>query len=204
MNEEEVRVLIEQAKKEVMTYLEQDINKERAQHIIARYHAAVLGNFVPWMAAAAVSARSVEARFACEENIFVEMHDDHPGILEVFTRETHANLYGDETEKVKNSVAAMRKTISKMHGIKNVTVCAILEGTSEVFIPYLAKLSKLCESNNQQYTDIHGIADVAHADRFVWALAHESHHHTDAEDAIKVSINETLALLKAIFYGGMT
>jgi hypothetical protein len=46
------------------------------------------------MAAAAVSVRSLEARFACEENIYVEIAQNHIGMLDEFAAAAGAHTHG--------------------------------------------------------------------------------------------------------------
>jgi hypothetical protein len=50
---------------------------------------------------------------------------------------------------------------------------------------------------------VHGIADISHADQFLWALEHEMKKVkiNEAEKAIEEVLAKGYALLKAIFLG---
>lgn len=176
-----------------------EISKEKARLIIEKYTAAIQGNFVNWMAAAAVSARSVEGRFAAEENIYVEMKEDHPTMLRNFAHAAQAEPELKSYQLVNESVTKVSKIVSKMSGAENLTLMALLENTSAVFIPFLADRAKQLGSTNFIYTNVHGEADVEHADQFLWALTHEKEHYPDFDRRMKETIEVTLKMLKEIF-----
>lgn len=172
---------------------------EQCRTIIQKYVAAIQGNFVNWMAAAAVSGRSVQARFAAEENIYVEMRDDHPGMLRRFAVAAHAEPTAEQYTAVEPLVQEVRVMVAEMSGAKNTALMGALESTSAEFIPFLAALAKKLGSSDFQYTDIHGEADVEHADQFLWALSHEQKHYPDFDTQFDVSLAVTLRLLRTIF-----
>lgn len=175
------------------------ISEEGARKILGKYTAAIEGNFVNWMAAAAVSSRSVQSRFAAEENIYVEMKDDHPGMLRSFVRSAGAEPTIDNYQAIYGAVNSIRRLVSQMSGAENIALMAILENSSAVFIPFLADLVKKLGSTNLFYTDVHGVADIKHADQFVWALTYEKEHYPDFDLRIDKTGKTVLELLKEIF-----
>lgn len=170
-----------------------------ARQVIGRYIAAIEGNFVSWMAATAVSCRSLQARFAVEENLYVEMHENHPGMLRSFAKAAGSEPCLEDFQAVQVEVDKIRVLVGEMSGLKNLTLMAALENTSAVFIPVLAELARNAGSKDLSYTDIHGEADVAHAEQFLWALEYESKHYTDPEVATQMVLELASKLLECIF-----
>lgn len=175
------------------------ISEESARKILGKYTAAIEGNFVNWMAAAAVSSRSVQSRFAAEENIYVEMKDDHPGMLRSFVKSAGAEPTTDHYLAVSEAVNSMRRLVGQMSGAENITLMAMLENSSGVFIPFLADLAKKLGSTNLLYTDVHGVADIKHADQFVWALTYEKEHYADFDLRMDKTSEAVLKFLKEVF-----
>jgi hypothetical protein len=175
------------------------ITPEGARRIVARYTAAVEGNFVAWMGAAVVTARSLQGRYASAENLFVEIRDDHASMLHAFSATAQALPDKDHFVHIEHDVLAIRAMVSEMSGIKNLALMAALENLSAVFIPYLQSLAVICGSDNIAYTMIHGEADVKHADQFLWALAEECTHHNDPLPMVDDALTKTTKLLKTIF-----
>ena len=58
--------------------------------MIARYTAVLEGNFIYWMTAAYLSAKSEEARPILLDNLREEIGDCHPAMLRKFTIAAHA------------------------------------------------------------------------------------------------------------------
>ena len=176
---------------------------EEARTIIRRYTAVIEGNFMAWMGAAALTARSIQGRYAAEENLWVELKDDHAGMLRAFAQAANANPGSNDYAAINDVVSSMRKMVSEMSGLKNLALMAVLENTSATFIPVLEKLAVQLGSTNLVYTKIHGEADVAHADQFTWALEHEIAHHPEAEKQINEAVALSTDFLKKIFSTGV-
>lgn len=174
-------------------------SKEEAVFIIRRYTAAIEGNFVSWMGAAAISARSVEGRYAASENLWVEMKDNHAGMLRAFAKAAGAEPEKADYQSVENAVESIRTMVAEMSGLKNLTLMAVLENTSAEFIPPLEKLAQQLGSTNLTYTKVHGEADIAHADQFTWAVGHESTHYPNADKQIAAAVDAAIKFLEVIF-----
>src|SRR5205807_3881071 len=60
------------------------LSVDEQRGIIARYTAVLEGNFIYWMTAADLSARSDEAHAIIQDNLLEEVRDNHPGMLRKF------------------------------------------------------------------------------------------------------------------------
>lgn len=195
----DVKSKLVQATTEIQIALPVQPSDEQARSFLSRYSAAIEGNFIAWMGAAALTARSIQGRYAAEENLWVEIKDDHAGMLHSFIKSTHAEPGSDDYAAIELAVADIRNLLGSMSGLKNLTLMAVLENTSTTFIPLLAKLAKQLGSTNLAYTNVHGEADIAHADQFTWAVEHEMTHHENAEQKIDEAIATSINLLRTIF-----
>lgn len=160
------------------------LSNEQCARIIKRYSAAIGPNFVVWMAAAIVACRSVEGRFAASENVYIEVKDNHPGMLRDFAKRSQAEPDPADYTFVAPHVDRIQAEISKMSGLYLITLMGVLESTSAEFIPWLAEASRKLGNTDFHYTDVHGDADVEHADQFRWALEKEAALHTDPNATI--------------------
>ncbi len=176
-----------------------EISDDQARLIICRYIAAIEGNFVSWMGATAITARSVQGRYAASENLWVEMKDDHAGMLRAFARGAGAEPRTEDYQAVAVAVQSIRAMVGEMSGLKNLTLMAVLENTSAEFIPMIEKFAVQLGTHDLTYAKIHGEADAAHADQFAWALEHEMFHHEAAEKVVNDAIGVTVEFLKTIF-----
>lgn len=176
------------------------LSKEQAKKIIQRYTAAIEGNFLSWMGGGAISARSVISKFAVDENLWVEIKDNHPGMLRKFAKDCNAEPNSEDYRYAENEVNAVREIVADLSGIKTITLMATLENTSTAFVPFLAQLGKKLGCKDFTYTDVHGEADIEHADQFLQSLTDEqSLGYQNASKEINNTIKATLVLLRKIF-----
>ena len=143
MSRENTKKALEEAKKQVAEMLPfvDSISAKQAREIIQRYVAAIEGNFTSWMGATAVSARTLQGRFAAGENLYAEMKERHQELLHLFALAANALPVAQSFEAVHLEVVSMREMVGEMNGLKNITAMAVLESTSEIFIPLLASLA---------------------------------------------------------------
>jgi heme oxygenase-like protein len=102
---------------------------------------------------------------------------------------------------VHDEVMKIRNLARELSGVKNIALMAVLESTSAAFIPYLADLAKRLGCNDLTYTDVHGEADIEHANQFLEALSDEKilgyqNPDKDIDDTITLTLN----LLKKFFH----
>lgn len=192
--------IIRATKEEVGAFIQIDHipEAEQARGVIYKYTKVFEGNFITWMASAALTARSPYARYAASENLWVELRDNHPGMLHAFAESCGALTPGmtvgvPELKKV-------RHLVGELSGLKSVALMTLLESTSEVFIPYLVLLAKRLSCGNFEYANIHGTADVAHAEQFAKALREEvDQAYINPIAEIEQAAQVTIALLKDVF-----
>ena len=175
------------------------LTEDQIRTLLARYTASVEGNFVAWMGAAAIYARSLEGQFAAKENLYVELRDNHPQMLRDFSIASTSEPEFKDYSSISQEVVRMRSFIASANGLQVLTVMAVLEATSELFIPYLEMLAMKRNSQNIIYTRIHGLFDKSHAQQFAWAIEHEAKHYEFADQFIDDGICEALSFLEGIF-----
>lgn len=195
-----VRESLNRTCQEVRSFLPPDsLDKETKRKILRKYVAAIEGNFVSWMGAAAISARSVQGRYAASENLWVEMRDDHAGMLRDFARSAHCEPELEDYQAISMAVGDIRGLVAELSGLGCLMLMAVLESASGVFIPWLENTAKELGSTNLRYTQVHGEADIDHADQFAWAVTHEMAFYEDPEKILQESARNTTCLLKVIF-----
>lgn len=198
----QLKAKMSKATSEVNNFLPaiEKVSKQQATKIIQRYTASIEGNFLSWMGGASISARSVLSKFAADENLWVEIKDNHPGMLRRFAQDCKAEPNSEDYRYAEKEVNEVRRIVADLSGIKTITLMATLENTSSAFIPFLAELGKKVGCTNFTYTDVHGEADIEHANQFLEALTDEqSLGYQNPEKEIDTTIRTTLVLLKKLF-----
>jgi hypothetical protein len=190
--------VLERAKQEVGGFLPEP-NKEEGARALRKYTAAIEGNFIAWMGVATLCAKSVQGRYAASENLWVEVKDDHAGMLRNFARCAQCEPSLPDYQAVSVEVESIRKMVSRLSGLECLALMAVLENTSGVFVPWLEKVAAELGSTDLKYTKIHGEADIDHADQFAWALSHEIELHENADFTLDNAVKTTLQFLKRIF-----
>ena len=67
----------------------------------------------------------------------------------------------------------MRLFLGHLSGVQSVLTMAFFEGYIQRFMPYLAELAALQGSKEMEYTDVHGVCDIAHTAGLFRALDEE-------------------------------
>jgi hypothetical protein len=131
------------------------LTPEERRGIIARYSAVLEGNFIYWMTATYLSVQAEEARPILIDNLREEIADCHPAMLRRF------------------AVAADSFFLGRMLGVQNLLTMAFFEGFIQRFMAYLADLAEARGSAEREYTDVHGVCDIAHTQGLFLALSAE-------------------------------
>ena len=152
----------------------ESITSAQAKVILSRYTAGVGDNFIKWLGAALVSARSLEARFAASENLMVEVRDNHPKMLRDFAKGSGALPGREDYAHAAVCLDEIHLHVRHMSGIYLISLIQLLETVSADYIPWLAAISKKLGNTNFNYCDIHGEADAHHAEQFRKAVVAES------------------------------
>lgn len=197
MNNDTIRSGIDSAVREIGAALPNvsNLSIEASRRVLSRYSASITPNFVFWMAGAMLFARSPDAQLILAENLRIEIRDDHPALLQAFTDSSGIML--DEVNIV--STTAFAGMCHRSDGLSLIAVIAVMESASAVFIPFLAELSRNCGGTDFRYTDIHGAADILHAEDCIRALQCEAMCYHDAESRMNIALGEVVRFWKAIF-----
>src|SRR5438309_472181 len=157
--------------------------------VIARYTAVLEGNFIYWMTAAYLSVGSAEAHAIIRDNLLEEVRDNHPGMLRRFAMAARAVPTDRDALAVSRHLHGVREFVGRLSGARIVILMAFFEGFIQRFMPYLEELARRQGSSETQYTDVHGVCDVAHTQELFHAL--------EAELAL-IGVPPTAALLEGV------
>jgi len=171
---------------------------EQVRDIIGTYRVAIEPNFIPWMQIAYETARSGVAKRVILENIGDEISQDHPSMLRNFATSSGVELRTEHYTKASKPVLDMWKLIDPKDGLTNVAIAATLENTSLVFIPYLAMLGKRARCQDFTYTDVHGEADIEHAQELHKGLVEEMQLANLSQGSVLNTVDKTTRFLGRI------
>lgn len=159
--------------------------------VLLTYDRLIRYNFVPWMTYTWIRCQSDVAEKACRDNLNCEVNKKHPWMLADFV--APARRYTSIKEKAFHRANLGRNLVAGLdfaividdEAINGLLVMACLENASIAFIPWLAEAGRRIGATDFTYTDVHGEADIDHANEFVNAvdaerstLGMEHIHHT--------------------------
>jgi len=150
-----------------------ELTSSERRGIIARYTAVLEGNFIYWMTAALLSVKSEESRPILLDNLNEEIRDCHPAMLRRFAIAAHAFPTDLDALAVHDDLTNVRLFLGRMSGVQTVLTMAFFEGFIQRFMAYLAELAAAQGSVEMEYTDVHGVCDIAHSEGLFQALAVE-------------------------------
>ena len=146
---------------------------EERRGIIARYTVVLEGNFIYWMTATLLAVQSEDARPILLDNLHEEVRDAHPVMLRRFAMHAHAFPTDTDALSVHDDLTNIRVFFGRLSGVRSVLTMAFFEGFIQRFMAYLADLAAAQGSVEMEYTDVHGICDIAHTDGLFRALSAE-------------------------------
>ncbi len=146
------------------------LTAEERRGIIARYSSVLEGNFIYWMTATSLAVHCEEARPILLENLHEEVRDCHPAMLRRFAIAAKAYPTDTDALAVNAELTAVRLFLGKLQGVQSLATMAFFEGFIQKFMAYLASLAKLQGSEEMEYTDVHGVCDIAHSEGLFHAL----------------------------------
>lgn len=141
--------------------------------VIARYSAVLEGNFIYWMTATLLAVKAEKARPILLENLHEEVRDAHPAMLRRFALAAHSFPTDSDAMAVNEELTNMRLFLGKLSAVQSLLTMAFFEGYIQKFMPYLAELAAAQGSTEMEYTDVHGVCDIAHTEGLFQALAIE-------------------------------
>jgi hypothetical protein len=178
------------------------LSSEDRRALIARYSSVLEGNFIYWMTATLLSVHSEEAKPILLENLHEEVRDAHPAMLRRFTIAAHAFPTESDAEIVNDDLTKVRLFLGKLSGVQSVLTMALFEGFIQRFMGYLGDLAKAQGSEDMEYTDVHGVCDIAHTEGLFCALAVEmSTNPLDPQEDLYEGADLLRNLLRTIVFG---
>jgi hypothetical protein len=176
-----------------------DLTPEQRRGIIARYSAVLEGNFIYWMTAAYLSVQSEEARPILIDNLREEIGDCHPEMLRRFAIAAHAFPTDSDAMAVREGLTRVRLFLGRLQGAQNVLTMGFFESYIQRFMSYLADLAVAQGSTDLEYTDVHGVCDIAHSEGLLMALSAEATiNPPDPAVDLFEGVNELRALIQTI------
>ena len=152
----------------------QGLSSEERRGIVARYTSVLEGNFIYWMTATLLSVHAEEARPIILDNLHEEVRDSHPDMMRRFAIQAKAFPTSDDAMAVHENLTKMRLFMGRLSGVQSLLAMGFFEGFIQRFMPYLAKLAAAQGSTEMEYTDVHGVCDIAHTEGLFKALAAET------------------------------
>jgi Iron-containing redox enzyme len=149
------------------------LSSDQRRGIIARYTAVLEPNFIYWMTATYLSARSAEAHQIIKDNLREEVRDNHPGMLRRFAQAARATAADADHITIGKGVVAVRAFVAQMDPLQIILMMAFFEGFIQRFMPYLAELAARQGSSEREYTDVHSVGDIAHTQGLLTAFSAE-------------------------------
>lgn len=151
----------------------QKLTSEERRGIIARYTAVLEGNFIYWMTATLIATKAEAARPIIIDNLLEEVRDSHPHMMRKFALAASAFPTDKDALSVHEELTDMRLFLGKLSGVQSLVTMGFFEGFIQRFMPFLASLAAAEGSNEMEYTDVHGVCDIAHTEGLFRALAAE-------------------------------
>lgn len=150
-----------------------ELTREERRGIIARYTAVLEGNFIYWMTATLLATQTEEARPVILDNLNEEIRDAHPVMLRKFAIAAGAFPNDSDALAINEDLNSVRRFLGKLSGVQSVLTMAFFEGFIQRFMAYLADLAIAQGSTETEYTDVHGVCDIAHSEGLFQAFALE-------------------------------
>jgi Iron-containing redox enzyme len=149
------------------------LTAEERRGIIARYTGVLEGNFIYWMTATLLAVQAEEARPILLDNLNEEVRDAHPAMLRRFAIAAHAFPTDSDSLAVTEDLSNVRVFLGRLSSVQSLATMAFFEGFIQRFMGYFADLATAQGSLDMEYTDVHGVCDIAHTDGLFQALSIE-------------------------------
>lgn len=150
------------------------LTSEERRGIIARYSSILEGNFIYWMTATLISVKTEAAKPILLDNLNEEIREAHPVMLRKFSIGAHAFPTDSDALALNDELTKMRVFLGRLSPVQSLAAMAFFEGSIQRFMPYLAELAAEQGSTEMEYTDVHGVCDIAHTEGLFQALSIEN------------------------------
>src|SRR5205814_1606406 len=104
------------------------LSGDERRGIIARYTAVLEGNFIYWMTATYLSARSPEARPILLDNLLEEVRDSHPAMLRTFALAARAYPTDLDALAIDRELTKVRLFLGRLREVRAVLMMTFFEG----------------------------------------------------------------------------
>lgn len=182
----------------------EQLTDEERRGIIARYTAVLEGNFIYWMTATLLAVQSEDARPILLENLREEVRDAHPAMMRRFAIAAHAFPTDSDALAVDEDLTNVRLFLGRLSGVQSLLTMAFFEGFIQKFMAYLAVLAAAQDSVDMEYTDVHGVCDIAHTAGLFRAFEVEnSINPLDPKEDLLEGVYLLRSLLETIVFNGV-
>lgn len=154
------------------------LTDELAGAVLTKYEAMFAPNFIDLLEGVERSARATEATHVLIENLRSERLEAHAELLRDFVASSRARPGMDwrpvaHTHLCNHVFTRVTGERGMENSVFGVAVIALLENTSLDFIPVLRRAGEVVGATDVEYLDLHGEADIEHAEALRHALAQE-------------------------------
>ena len=105
---------------------------------------------------------------------------------------------------VRDGLTKVRMFLGRLQGVQNVLTMGFFESYIQRFMSYLADLAMAQGSTDFEYTDVHGVCDIAHSEGLLTALSAEAAvNPPDSSADLFEGVNELRALIRPSTEMGM-
>jgi hypothetical protein len=183
----------------------ENLDSAHRRDMMARYTAVLEGNFIYWMTATLLAVRTEEARPILLDNLNEEIRDSHPVMLRKFAMAAHALPTDADAIAVHDDLTNVRLFLGRMSSVQSLLTMAFFEGFIQRFMGYLSELAVAQGSTEMEYTDVHGICDVAHSEGLFQAYVVEKKNYPLDPGVYEYEgVDKLTSLIQCIAFGPTT
>jgi hypothetical protein len=150
------------------------------------------------MTATYLSLSSAEAQTIVKENLREEIRENHPGMLRRFAVAAKAVPTKADYLAIHVPLGGVRDFVAGIRGFELLLMMAFFEGVIARLMPFLASLASSLGSFECEYTDVHGVLDMTHAQELMAAFDWETSGVLDASRTAVTGIDVLERLLHVV------
>lgn len=182
------------------------LTDELAGAVLTKYEAMFAPNFTDLLDAVQRCAVAIKAARALSEHLRTERLEAHAELLRDFVASSRARPGMDwrpvaHTHLCNHVFTRVTGERGMENSVFGVAVIALLENTSLDFIPVLRQAGEVVGATNVEYLDLHGEADIEHAEGLRRALFKEVRMYEleDAMSQLRDAAEATTHILRFCF-----
>ena len=138
------------------------------------------------------------------DNLLEEIRDSHPLMLRKFAMAANAQPTDTDATVVNPNLTDVRLFIGRLSAPEILATMAFFESFIQRFMPYLEELAVKQGSGEKEYTQVHGVCDIAHSEGLFNGLEAEMAIASDPREPAEYlygGVHSLRALLESIFTG---